>query len=301
MNQKGYFATIGTFDGVHRGHLLLLNMLKAEAKAAGLMPLAIVFATHPLSMIRPEQMPPQLSTFEQKKRLIEQQGVEVFPLKPTEELRSLTSDQFMAKIRDEIGVFGLIFGHDNSIGSNRGATFDTYVEQGRRLGIKIVKGKQLPGVSSTLIRQALAGGKAAEAAEMLGRPYEICGHVTHGKELGRTIGFPTINLKPDSSYILIPARGVYATTVLLPGDAKPRPAVTNIGLRPTVDSSRSLSIETYIPGFHGNLYDAPVSLGFIDKIRDEIRFDSLDSLKNQIEKDVTSSLEIITNTSYGNN
>ncbi len=294
------FATIGTFDGVHRGHQLLLAALKEEAERTGLSPAAFIFETHPLAVIAPERVPPQLSSFEQKAALVRACGVEPVRLRFDAQMRGMTSRMFMAKIRDEFGVKGLLVGHDNRFGSDREATVADYVRHGAELGIIVKEAPVLPGINSSAVRRALLEGDVAAGRRMLGRPYRLTGTVVHGQHLGSQLGFPTANLAPDSAGALVPARGVYATRVRIAGSEEVFPAVTNIGVRPTVkDADGSLSIETHIPGYDADLYTKTISLDFIDKIRNEKQFSSLDELRSRLFVDIEEAKRILsTQTDY---
>ena len=168
------FATVGTFDGVHRGHLFLLKCLREAAAARGLRPAAIVPVRHPLSVIRPDAVPLQISTFKDKKRLIEQAGVTVIPLDFTKALSRLDSAGFLKLIRDEMGAKGLMTGYDNRFGSDRQHTFHDYVREGDEAGIEVVQAPELKGMSSSRIRQALMQGDLDAAADMLGRRFSLC-------------------------------------------------------------------------------------------------------------------------------
>ena len=205
------FATVGTFDGVHRGHLFLLKCLREAAAARGLRPAAIVPVRHPLSVIRPDAVPLQISTFKDKKRLIEQAGVTVIPLDFTKALSRLDSAGFLKLIRDEMGAKGLMTGYDNRFGSDRQHTFHDYVREGDEAGIEVVQAPELKGMSSSRIRQALMQGDLDAAADMLGRRFSLCGTVVPGQRLGSDIGFATANMQTEEPGMAIPARGVYAT------------------------------------------------------------------------------------------
>lgn len=291
---KERFATIGNFDGVHAGHRYLLAELKRQARLAGMTPAAFVLTNHPLSLIAPDRMPPRLTTPERRLELVEREGVEAIPLSFDETIRSLTSREFMAKIADEFGIKGLMTGYDHKFGSDRASTFADYVNSGRDLGIIVTAAPELPGLSSSAIRKALLRGDVRTGADMLGYPYRLDGRVIHGMHLGSRIGFPTANLQPASDQLLIPAIGVYATLAVLPGFDRALPAVTNIGVRPTVaDANAPVSIETHIPGLAENLYGHPISLDFIDRIRNEKRFPSVDHLKKQLAEDTQRALQII--------
>lgn len=296
MERRGRFATTGTFDGVHLGHRLLLDTLVRRAAETGLIPTAFILETHPLALIAPHRMPPQLSLFSERAALAADAGVEVVPLRFGEETRSLTSAGFIDKIADEFGVKGILIGHDNKIGSDRSSGFEDYRAHGERRGIIVEEAPVLPGISSSAVRKTLLAGDVRRAASMLGRPYRLPGTVAHGEHLGTRLGFPTANLEPLSPSLLVPGGGVYATMICVEGYASPFPAVTNIGTRPTVSSGEpARSIETYISGFSADIYGRRVSLDFIDRIRDERRFASLDELVARMRVDTDEALRLLTN------
>ena len=209
----GFVATIGMFDGVHLGHQFVLQQTIDLARESGLQPLCITFDHSP----RQEQV---LTPLDEKVRLIRQMGIDrVEVLSFTAELKSLTARQFMEQVlRNQMNVRVLLTGYDNRFGRNREEGFDDYVRYGRELGIEVVSLPPAPSegregvVSSSYIRQLLSDGQVAEAADCLGHPYSISGHVAHGEHIGTELGFPTANLVPSESQ-LIPAPGAYAVKV----------------------------------------------------------------------------------------
>ena len=267
-------CTIGCFDGVHQGHRFLLQQLRALAEERGMQTLALTFRRHPAAVLG-KPVPPQLCTLEEKERLLKEQVREVKILDFTEETARLTAKEFMRLLRDEYGVGLLLLGYDHRFG--RPSPDDDYERDGHALGIEVFRAKPLPGVSSSAIRQALLQGRIADANEMLGRPYTLCGTVVAGRQVGRSIGFPTANI---SSPLLIPKTGVYAANTPY------GPALVNIGHRPTLNNGDDISIETYIIGYEGDLYDQSLSLSLLRRLRDEQAFPSLEALRKQIEKDL---------------
>lgn len=281
-------AVVGTFDGVHLGHSFLLESLRSQAARRGLQPMVVTFADHPLKQIAPDRVPPGLMSVERRRSLLQAEGVEVVVLDFNSRLRSLTAAQFLEMLHNRYGVELFLLGFNNRIGSDR-------------LGAESLAGKTIGGVevlaadehpqlcvSSSLVRAALSRGDVEEAAQMLGRPYSIEGKIVTGKQLGRTIGFPTANLLPDPT-TAIPAVGVYA------GEMLGYPAVINIGHRPTVEGRNDapLSIEAHLIGFSGDLYGRTAELTFIRRLRGEKRFESLDALKTQIQKDIDHARDIL--------
>ena len=284
----GFVATIGMFDGVHLGHQFVLRQVVDQAHKLGLQPLCITFDHSP----RQEQV---LTPLDEKVRLIRQMGIDhVEVLAFTEELKALTARQFMEQVlRDQMNVRVLLTGYDNRFGHNREEGFDDYVRYGQELGIEVVSLPPAPTkgredvVSSSYIRQLLSEGQVKEATQCLGHPYSISGHVAHGEHIGTELGFPTANLVPSSLQQLIPAPGAYAVrvTLLTPSPSLlPLSGMMNIGTRPTFDGHMQ-TLEVHIFNFHEDLYGQPLSVEFVDKLREERRFDSMEALKEQLKQD----------------
>lgn len=286
-----YAATIGTFDGVHRGHCFLLQQLREVARLHNLSTLALTFREHPTVTLG-RQAPPQLSTIEDKLSSLRKEVDEVRVLHFTPDMARLTAREFMQLLRDQYSVRLLLLGHDHRFG--RPQPDDDYERFGRELGIEIHRAEPLyltsdptVAVSSTAIRQALQEGRLAEAQQMLGRPYSIVGEVVRGFQVGRTIGFPTANIAMP---LLVPASGVYAVEVQLPAAEGSAPrvmlGVLNVGSRPTLNNGSETSVEVHIPGYQGDLYGCALKVAFIRRLRDEQKFASLEALKAQIARDI---------------
>lgn len=276
-------AVIGVFDGVHRGHSHLLAALRRLASERGLEPVAVTFAVHPLAVVNPAAVPPLLLPPERRFSLLRAEGVEPMVLDFTPELRSLTAEEFLKFLRSK-GVELLLMGFNNRIGSDRlDGSSPLLAEAARRQGIELLTAPEYPAspVSSSLVREAVSRGEVDRAAELLGRPYSIEGPVVHGRQIGRTIGFPTANIAPAPGLIL-PPPGVYEARCL------GHKAVVNIGRRPTLDNGDDVTIEAHLLGFSGDLYGRTVSLNFVRRLRPERKFPSLDALKTQIAKDIDS-------------
>lgn len=281
-------AVVGTFDGVHLGHRFLIDSLRNRAAVRGLQPLVLTFSDHPLTLITPTGIPPRLTDAGCRRILLEAEGVEVAMLDFDPQLRSMTAAEFLEMINRRFGVKLFLLGYNNRIGSDRlGADSLAGKEIG---GVEVVAADEHPAmrVSSSLIRNALSKGKVEDAARMLGRPYSIEGKIVAGKQLGRTIGFPTANLETEPG-VAIPAVGVYAGKML--GHA----AVINIGHRPTVEgrTDAPLSIEAHLLDFSGDLYGLTAELTFLRRLRGEQRFESLNALKLQIQKDIDNARDIL--------
>ena len=281
-----YVATIGMFDGVHRGHQFVLSQVVACAQERGLQSMAITFD----HTIRREAV---LTPLDEKLLLLSKTAidrVEVLPF--TKELKQMTARQFMEQVlKEQLGVEVLLTGYDNRFGHNREEGFEDYVRYGRELGIEVMSLPPAPTddqgeqVSSSLIRQLLRKGRAKEAAEALGYPYTIMGSVAHGEHIGTRLGFPTANLTPLDPRQLIPAPGVYAVKVRLEHSMEQKHGMMNIGNRPTFDGQRQ-TLEAHIFQLHEDLYDQQLLVSFVERLRDEQRFESIDALKEQLKNDV---------------
>ena len=284
QNTAGRVATVGTFDGVHRGHRAVLQTVKRIADAEGLRPAVITFDRHPLEVVAPERAPKRLMTPADEAATLASLGLEVEVIPFTRELMGLSAGEWMERMARDMGVRTLVVGYDNTFGRDGiDMSVADYICLGRLHGIEVVKAPIVPAISSSAIRRAVGEGRVEKAAGMLGRPYSLEGTVEQGNRLGRTIGFPTANLRPEAGR-LVPANGVYSADAILPGGERRR-AVVNIGVRPTVGDNLRLTVEAHIIGWHGDLYGKELTLEFLRHLRDERRFDSLDSLKRQIEAD----------------
>lgn len=282
--KTGRAVTVGTFDGVHRGHAEVLACLRRHPDCA-----AVTFDRHPLEIVCPEKAPELLCSPRRKRELLEQAGVEeiIFPF--TRESASMSAADFMRLLRDRYGASHVVIGYDNTFGSDgRHLTFAQYAELGRGLGLTVEEAPVLPGISSSAIRKAVAAGDIDRANSMLGRPFEMEGTVEHGHALGRDLGFPTANLRPGYR-ALLPAAGVYVAEAFPEGPEgdfpKGFPAVVNIGVRPTLGDKNAPLVEAHIIGFSGDLYGRGLRLHFLRRLRDEQKFPDLDALKEAISRD----------------
>lgn len=278
-------VSIGTFDGVHRGHKVVVETLRRIAALRGLEPMVITFDRHPLEIIAPDRAPGRIMPIDEEITLLKSLGVEVMVQPFTEHTRRLTAAQWLHHLNSDLYTAALVMGYDNTFGCDgRTLSPGDYVVLGEEAGIPVEIAPEVPGVSSSAIRKAIAQGSVASAADMLGRPYSISGPVVGGKRLGRRIGFPTANVDPAKG-LVIPSPGVYAARAVMPEGEK-RNAVVNIGTRPTVDDSGVISIEAHIPDWQGDLYGSNLRLEFIGRLRDEQRFASVDELKERLAADV---------------
>ena len=304
---KGYCATIGFFDGVHRGHQFLIGRLKEIARARGEASMVITFAQHPRQVLHSEWMPLLLSTPEEKVARLRQTGVDRLEVLHFDmEMSRLTAREFMEEVLQKcLNVRTLLMGYDNRFGHRREDGFDDYVRYGEALGIEVMRADALQSevlplggkVSSSLIRRLLTNGEVGEAARCLGYAYEISGSVVHGEQIGRGLGFPTANLLPDDRCKLIPANGVYAVTCTTDGGERPFEGMTNIGMRPTFEGHQT-TIETHLFDFDGDLYGRRLTIRLIERLRDEQPFPDAESLVAQMEIDKACARQFLTNTPY---
>lgn len=281
-------ATIGFFDGVHRGHRFLLEQVKEEAAGKGLCPSVITFPTHPRQVLQPDFHPQLLSTPEEKLHLLEAAGIANCILLPfTAELSRLSAKEFMLLLRTEYNVRTLVIGYDHRFGHNRLESFEDYVRYGQELDIDIVQARaytqENAKVSSSAIREQLSQGEVHTASRLLGYPYPLEGTVTDGYRVGRKIGFPTANLRIDHPSKLVPAEGVYAVKVEVEGQQ--HLGMLNIGHRPTLNNGADRSIEVHILDFAGDIYRQNIRIEFLRFLRPETKFASIEELISQIEKD----------------
>lgn len=282
MTPKG--AVIGTFDGMHLGHAAVLSTLFKESESRGLEPIAITFDRHPLSLIAPERAPKAITTLAKKEELIRKSGVTPIVLPFDEKLRSTTAADWMKFLKESHEVDLLVVGYDTTFGCDGLAySISDYRRLGEEIGIEVIEAPFVAGISSSAIRKAISEGNVEKAAVMLGRHFSLPGIVVDGNRLGRTIGFPTANLMPSPG-LVIPANGVYAAKAVLP-DGKKMDAMVNIGVRPTIMRGDNKTVEAHLIGWEGDLYGKNIRLTFHRRLRDEVRFNSIDALRKQLDTD----------------
>jgi len=278
---------LGNFDGVHRGHRKILDRVCRVAGERGATPVVMTFDPHPPRVVRPDKAPPLLMTTAQKLEAIEAAGLQGAAIvRFTTELSHWDPDTFVQRVLvDWLRVAEVWVGANFLFGHDRAGNFSMLRVLGARYGFRAEKIDPIRYkdfvVSSTRIRRLVSEGRVDEAGALLGHQYFVDGRVVAGDRRGRTVGFPTANLSTDNE--LLPPNGVYATTLTL--DSVVRPSVTNVGVRPTVDTSGQLSVETHVFDFERDIYGARVRVGFVQRLRDERRFESLDALKMQIGAD----------------
>ncbi|MGE0451403.1 MAG: bifunctional riboflavin kinase/FAD synthetase [Vicinamibacterales bacterium] len=278
---------LGNFDGVHRGHRKILERVRRVASERGSTSVVMTFDPHPPRVVRPDKAPPLLMTMAQKLEAIGETGMQGTAIvRFTRELSRWDPETFVrAVLVDWLHVSEVWVGANFLFGHDRAGNFTLLRALGARFGfntekIDPVRYKDFV-VSSTRVRRLVGEARVDEAGALLGHQYFIDGIVEHGDARGRTIGFPTANLRSDNE--LLPPNGVYATTARVNGIVYP--SVTNVGVRPTVDQSGSVRIETHLFGFDADIYGAPVRVGFVQRLRDERTFASVEALRAQIESD----------------
>lgn len=279
--------TLGTFDGVHVGHTKIIERL-LNASSDDEQSLVLTFFPHPRMVLQEESDIKLLNTIEERTKLLEKAGLQNLIIHPFDQAFSrLSAEEFVKNILVDIfNIKKIIIGHDHRFGRNRTANIDDLILYGKEFGFEVeqISAQEIDevSISSTKIRNALNEGKIALANEYLGYNYLFSGTVIHGKKLGRTIGFPTANLKVEESYKLIPAIGVYAVKCTV--GTKTVNGMLNIGTNPTVDGQNT-SIEVHLFDFQEDLYDKKITVELIMRIRDEQKFASVDELKEQLHKD----------------
>ena len=300
MGNKAYstapcVATIGFFDGVHRGHVCLIEQLRSEASSRGLKSMLVTFDCHPRMVVSPGHVPSLLTTLDEKHQLLQKTGVdEIVTLPFTRELSLLTAREFMEQVlHRELHVGVLMLGYDHAFGHGGGA-FQDYVRWGQETGIEVVRAHELESLmaSSSKCRRLLEQGDVESAAEMLGHPYQLGGQVIRGFHVGHELGFPTANLQPDAMK-LIPAHGAYAVWALL-ADGTRRPAMLNIGNRPTIGNGETVSIEVNIFDYENDLYGQRLTVELVSRLREERQFASREELMNQLARDEAAARTILT-------
>ncbi|MDR9415011.1 MAG: bifunctional riboflavin kinase/FAD synthetase [Gracilimonas sp.] len=296
--EQNTVLTVGTFDGVHLGHRKLMETVVNKARTRDARSVVVTFDPHPREIINPGKSGIKLLTsLKERCELLEDLGIDILLVIPFDrDFSLLTSKEFVRDIiYEKIGVSEFVIGYDHHFGRDREGTIETIENLGTELGFEAyVVSKQEMGdvtISSTLIRNTLANeGDVRQAAEYLGREYLLNGIVMHGDERGRTIGYPTANLKPEHENKVIPKNGVYAVKVRVGEDWYG--GMLNIGVRPTFEDP-ARTIEVNIFNFNRDIYGDTIQVRFVDRIRDEQKFDGIDELKAQLGNDKERSLKIL--------
>jgi riboflavin kinase/FMN adenylyltransferase len=288
-NVAGTVVTVGTFDGVHRGHLDVLARLTGRAREAGRPSLLVTFASHPLELINPDAAPPLLTTREEKLSLLAGAGLDYVAMLPfTRELADLSAEDFVDRVlRERFRMAELLIGHDHGFGRGREGDVGTLRALGASGGFRVdvvapVETADGEPVSSSRIRRAIGAGDLATAAAGLGRPYSVSGPVVHGEARGRGLGFPTLNVQAGSPRKLLPPDGVYAVDVATPRGRFG--GMLNLGGRPTF-GDQGRTIEAHLFDASGDFYDDVVQVGFVARLRETKRFSGPDALMAQLADD----------------
>ena len=288
-------ATIGVFDGVHRGHQHLLRTLREEATSRGARSAAFTLRQHPVTVLRPEISVSYVCSLEDRLALLGCEVDMVVPLTFDRDLSLLRPGEFVTLLRTAFDLRGLVVGPDFAMGHNREGTVPVLRALGKEMDFSLhavdaLDLEELGMVSSTAIRLALGEGRVEEAARLLGRPFMLSGIVEAGEGRGRGLGFPTANLSVDHLLVL-PGDGVYACWACV-GDVR-RPAATSIGVRPTFGGGQR-AVEAHILDFSEELYGAEVCLEFVARLRGQETFETADALVAQIHQDVDGTRRILT-------
>jgi len=285
--EKDTLLTVGVFDGVHLGHKYLISRLVNKAEQENLLSGVITFSQHPQEVLQPDISLPFLTDLAERKKLLENEGVNIFvPITFTVETSRLGASEFVGLLKKYLRIRGLVIGPDFALGRNREGNADVLRKLGQELdfSVTVVPPVVIDGevVSSTAIRRALGEGDVRKVSRLAGRLFGLHGRVIAGSGRGIALGFPTANLEVDPEQAL-PADGVYAGWADIGGETFP--AMTNIGTNPTFGDRRR-AVEAYLDGYHGDLYGQEIRLEFVERLRDEIKFDSVAELKKQMAEDV---------------
>ena len=283
---KPLVATIGFFDGVHRGHCCLIDQVKQVASRKGLPSAVITFPVHPRKVLQADYQPALLLSYEEKVKHLEATEVDYcVSLDFTVEISRLSAYDFMLLLKERLLVDTLLIGYDHRFGHNRAESFDDYKRYGEEIGIEVIQAQKLSDehTSSSRIRRFLGQGDVKSAARLLSYNYSISGEVVEGFQVGRTIGFPTANIQIWERYKVVPALGVYAVYAHVNGVRYN--AMLYIGKRPTLQANGDISLEVNLFGFDDDLYGKKLTVEFLEFVRSDEKFANIELLKKQITRD----------------
>lgn len=288
-------ATVGMFDGVHLGHLQLINQLKEQASRLGMKSAIITFNQHPQSVLKPDTTVAMITPLELRMQLLNSTGVDfVIAMDFTRELSQLDSTAFMTLINGDYGVRAMTVGFNHRFGHNRNESYPDYRTNGAALGITVEQAGEYSGpaapVSSSIIRNLINTGQVSAAAAKLGRYHSIIGAVVHGQHRGTALGFPTANIEAQPQ-ALLPANGVYAVRVTTP-DSLIRGGMANIGSHPTFPGGEP-TLEVNIFDFNGNIYGKSVTIEFVGRLRNERTMNGPQELTQQLAADLKNAHKIL--------
>ena len=295
-SNKKTIVTIGTFDGVHIGHKKIIDKIVNQCKTDDLESVILTFFPHPRMILNENSDIKMLNSIDEKCELLANNGIQNLVIQQFDkQFSELSAQDFVAEVLvNNLNIQKIIIGHDHRFGKNRSANIDDLIVFGEKYNFEVeqISAKEIDevAVSSTKIRNALLDGKIALANQYLGYNYSLSGKVVKGKQLGRTIGFPTANIEIAENYKLIPKNGVYVVESYI--DNKIVLGIMNIGIKPTFENEQ-LSIEVYFLDFTADLYNREIKVSILEFIRNEQKFDSIDLLKNQIEKDKLFAIEYL--------
>lgn len=290
-----FVATVGFFDGVHIGHRYLIKQIKEYAETIGIPSAVITFPVHPRKVLQQDYQPALLCGFEEKIQQLETTDIDYTIVLPfTPDLSRMSAGEFMHQVlKNDIGVHTLFVGYDHRFGRNREEGIQQYLDYGTEYGIKVIQAKEMvfedEGVSSTKIRALLKVGEIEKVNKLLSYNYTLSGKIVEGYRVGRTIGFPTANIRSWERFKVVPRLGVYAVLVHVRDIVYE--GMLYIGKRPTLHDDPQVSVEVNIFDFDGDLYNQSLTVEFIDFIRVDSKFDSLDKLVKQIHQDKASVLK----------
>lgn len=281
-------ATIGMFDGVHLGHIALIESLKREAAKRGLATAVVTFRDHPQNVLHGGNVK-WISTLDDRIASIARAGIDYLILMDFDRrLAALDSTAFMVMLKRSYGLKALVVGFNHRFGHNRSETFIDYQANGKKIGVEVLKAEEYDGeyapVSSSIIRHLIVGGDVEAAMHRLDHPFSITGTVVHGLKNGRKIGFPTANVGNFSDQLILPPNGAYVALARVNGGPLLK-AMANIGTRPTVLSNAPISVEVNILDFDSDIYNLPFTVYLVKRLRPETQYASLDALKEQLLKD----------------
>jgi riboflavin kinase/FMN adenylyltransferase len=293
---RGAAIAIGNFDGVHRGHQALLARARAHADHAGVLAVALTFDPHPTQVLAPVAAPRMITSLHRRLELLAAAGMDAVVVEPfTRALAGLTAEAFVDDVLvDALTAHAVVVGYDFSYGQGRQGTTHTLADHGERAGfaVDVVAPVEIDGVaaSSTRIRRALAAGDLGLVDRLLGRRYDVDGVVVHGAKRGRTIGVPTANIACHGELLLAP--GIYAVRLAVEGGPL-LPGVASLGTNPTFLNNGGLSFEVHLLDFAGEIYDRHVRVEAVARLRDEAKYDSIEALVAQIQRDIADGRAIL--------
>ena len=286
---KNSVVSIGMFDGVHLGHASVINRVIAIAKEKNIKSIIITFSNSPVSYFSKDNIDLQITTSKEKIELFRKTQLDyLFVIEFNDYIANLIPSTFMNDILISLfKVSYMVFGYDNHFGKNREGTFKYITKNFKDIKAELIiaSKKDRITISSTRIKEEIVNGNIINANKLLGHPYNISGKVVKGMQLGRKLGFPTANITYDNNEKILPKNGVYYTVTII--KEKKYISITNIGIKPSVQESNCISIETHILDFNQSIYGQNITIVFIDRIRNEIKFNHINDLIDQITKDVS--------------